>query len=297
VKACPTCGREIPEAASACETCEAWAAALAEPRPDDSAAPAPAAPAAGQTAPTAAATEQTEPAAGQSAPAAAAAKTAVAERPASQRRLALIAAAGIAAVGLTGFAISARGGSAPVPSAPSATPGPASLPAAAVKPAASTAPALTASSGVQTWNAENRAAWVGNRRRGAAFELLSENVVKTWLGPARPSLVIRCTAQTIDAFVITGSPLRIVPKVEGKTVTMSVDGEPMRSEQWMDADDRTAVFAPDAAAFVQRLLSARTLHFGYSPHGSSDVVAQFNVAGLDALISGAAKECGANPRR
>jgi hypothetical protein len=60
----------------------------------------------------------------------------------------------------------------------------------------------------------------------------------------------------------------------------------------VDADDRTAVFAPDPAAFVQRLRNGRSLAFGYSPHNSTDVVAQFNVAGIDPLIgAAAAKEC------
>jgi hypothetical protein len=104
-------------------------------------------------------------------------------------------------------------------------------------------------------------------------------------------MVVRCESHSIDAFVVTGSPLKITSRADGKAVTISIDGEPARTEQWNDADDRTAVFAPDAAAFVQRLRKGHTVNFGYSPHNSSDVVAQFNVAGLDALIGAASKEC------
>ena len=136
--------------------------------------------------------------------------------------------------------------------------------------------------------------WQGNHRRGAAtFELAAENAVKTWFGPARASLVVRCTARSIEAFVVTGSPMKIEPRVDGKTVTIRVDGEPVGTQRWIDSDDHTAVFAPDAAAFVQRLRKARSFDFGYSPHNSSDVVAQFNVVGIDGLIGAASRECGA----
>jgi hypothetical protein len=201
----------------------------------------------------------------------------------SRRQLTFIAAA-VAAVALTGFAMSARGGSPPDVS------GVAIAPAAHATPPPPSAPPATA---VQRWSTENQASWLENRRRGAAFELLSENIVKTSFGPARPTLVIRCTSQRIEAFVITGSPMKIDPRVDGKTVTISMDGEPVRTEHWTDSDDRKAVFAPDAAAFTQRLRTARTLQFGYSPHNSSDVVAQFHVAGLDALIGAAPRHCGA----
>jgi hypothetical protein len=201
----------------------------------------------------------------------------------SRRHLTLIAAA-VAAVALTGFALSARGGAPPNAS------GVAAAPAAHVAPPA---PPATAETAMQTWSTENQASWLDGRRRGAAFELLSENIVKTTFGPARPTLVIRCESQRIEAFVVTGSPMRIDPRVEGKSVMISVDGEPIRKEHWADSDDRKAVFAPDAAAFTQRLRTARTLHFGYSPHNSSDVVAQFHVPGIDGLLGAAARHCGA----
>ena len=90
VKACPTCGREVAESVSVCDSCEAWATALVEARPEDDTARI-------STAPTAEATALV-----------AAAKPA----PASHRQLTLIAAGGVAVVALTGFAISTRGGSA-----------------------------------------------------------------------------------------------------------------------------------------------------------------------------------------
>ena len=260
MKPCPTCGREITDAASVCESCEAWAAALVDTRPPDTA----------------------ESAGAEAAPASGGAVTAAKRtKPAGRRELLFIGAAAIA-VALTGFALFGGGSSSSAPAAKAATP---------AAPAAPAAPATPA--GVQTWSAENQSAWLGNRRRGAAFELPAENIVKTWFGPVRPSLVVRCVEHKMEAFVFVGSPMKIEPRVEGKTVTISVDGEPMRTEHWPDSDDHDALFAPDSAAFTERLRQARTLQFGWSPHNSSDVVAQFYVPGLDALIGAASKECSA----
>ena len=269
MKHCPTCGREIAEPASVCEACEAWAAALVQPRPADDDF--------GEFQP------QSEP---DPAPAAVPARPSAA--PAPPRRRVLVIAGSVGAVAVIAMAIGfARGGSA---SNGSATP--AGTPAAAAAPAASAPPAPA---GVQRWSTENQAMWVGNRRRAAAFELPAENIVKTWFGPVRPTLVVRCTAGEIETFVFTGSSMKIEPRAEGKTVTLSVDGEPMRTERWPDSDNHDALFAPDAPAFAQRLRQARTLRFGYSPHNSADVVAEFYVNGLDALIGGASKQCTAPP--
>ena len=199
VKACPTCGREVAESVSVCDSCEAWATALVAARPDDDTARSSKAP----TAETNALVVAAKPA-----PAA------------SHRQLTLIAA-GVAVVALTGFAISARGGSASNASDAVAAP------ATDVRPAPPTAPAPPAAPAVQTWSTEKHATSPGNRRRGATFELAAENVVKTWFGPARASLVVRCTARSIEAFVVPGSPIKIEPRVDGRTVTIRLDGEPV----------------------------------------------------------------------
>ena len=271
VKHCPTCAREIADSARVCDACEAWAAAFVKSAPDK-----------GPVSAEALAVDAAAPVAETDAAAPAAAPRA--------RRQVMIAAGAVAAVALTGFvAISSRAGARPAPTTP-ATGSPAPAPAAAVSAAP---PAADTTGLVQTWSTHDQASWLDNPRRGAAFELLSENVVKTWLGPVRPLLVVRCVSQRIEAFVVTGAPMKLDPRVEGKAVTISVDGESARTEHWVDSERHTSVFAPDAASFISRLRGARSLQFGYSPHNSGDVVAQFHVAGLDALINGAARHCGA----
>ena len=79
---------------------------------------------------------------------------------------------------------------------------------------------------------------------------------------------------------------------ENRAAGGSLDAEPVKTERWPDSDDHDALFAPDGAAFADRLVHAQTLRFGYSPHNASDVVAQFHVSGFAALIEPVAKECG-----
>jgi len=153
---------------------------------------------------------------------------------------------------------------------------------------------LPATSSAENWNGSNRKFWLGNQK-GAAFELLSENKVSTFFGPTQPVLVVRCSSRMAEAFVYTRSPTKIEPHAEGKTVTVSIDGEPAKTERWSDSDDRVALFSPDGAAFAHRLMHASTLRFGYSPHNADDVVAQFHIAGLAELLNPVARQCGWTP--
>jgi hypothetical protein len=194
----------------------------------------------------------------------------------------LIAAAAMGAAVLTFVVMALR-------SEPSPTLSAASGAAAAARP--SSAAVLPAASAVQRWSADNRAAWLGNQR-GVAFELLAENKVNTWFGLTQPVLVVRCASRATEVFVHTRTAMKIEPYAEGKTVTVSIDGEPTRTERWSDSDDRVELFAPDGAAFAQRLLHGNTLRFGYSPHNAADVVAQFHITGLAELLEPAARECG-----
>jgi hypothetical protein len=194
----------------------------------------------------------------------------------------LVAAAAIGAAMIIFALMVLRGGPSPTLSAAPATV------AASKHPAAEVLPATSAK---ETWNAGNRVQWLGNQR-GAAFELLSENTVSTWFGPTQPKLVVRCASRTTEVLVYTQSPTKIEPNVEGKTVTVSIDGEPAKNERWADSDDRRGLFTLDGAAFARRLLHAQTLRFGYSPANAADVVAQFHVAGLAELLKPVARDCG-----
>jgi hypothetical protein len=145
------------------------------------------------------------------------------------------------------------------------------------------------------WSSERQAQWIGNRRHAAAFELPANNTVSIWMGRVRPVLVVRCVEKKTEVFVFTGSAIKIEPNTEDHTVTYGFDDGVALNERWPDSAEHDALFAPDGFAFAARLLQARTMKFGFTPHNAEPVVAQFRVSGLGPLIDPVARECGSTP--
>jgi hypothetical protein len=299
LKHCSSCGREIAESLTLCEQCERWAedpvgAPAVDAAPSNLPPPAGVAPPAPVVAvPPVRAAVAVPPApavrAAVAVPPAPAVRAAVAASPASGRRLGrrelLVILVAVVGGGIITFAlISTRGPAAEVAAA--------RVEAPARKPSAPSAPPAAAAT--QKWGSDNRAHWLGNERHAAAFELPAENTVPIWMNQVRPMLVVRCAAKRTEVFVSTGSALMMEPNTEDHTVTFRFDDEPERTERWPDSADHDALFTPDGAAFARRVISARTMRFGYTPHNAAPVVARFEVSGLGELVEAFAKECGWN---
>lgn len=154
-------------------------------------------------------------------------------------------------------------------------------------------PALqTAAVATRAWSSERRAYWTANQRNSVAFELPAENTVTVWLNQVRPLLIVRCLSRKTEAFVFTGSSLKIEPQTEDHTVSFRFDDEQETTMRWPDSSEHDALFAPDPRGFAERLMHARTLRFGYTPHNAAPVEAHFQVSGLTELFAPAAKNCG-----
>ena len=154
-----------------------------------------------------------------------------------------------------------------------------------------TAPSGTASQ----WT--SNPAWVGGERRAAAFEVPSTSRVQVWMRRVQPMLVVRCRANTLEAFVFTDSAAKMEPQDQDHTVRVQFDGQAAVSERWPDSSEHDALFARDPQTFVRQLLAASTLQFSFSPHNADSVVAVFNVAGLQDHLATAAKSCGLKAAR
>jgi hypothetical protein len=137
------------------------------------------------------------------------------------------------------------------------------------------------------------ARWVSDRR-SVAFELKSNNRVNVWMGQVQPLLVVRCVANRTEAFVYTETAARIEPGKEDRAVRVRLDDEPYADERWLDSDEHKGLFVPQARAFTQRLMNARTLRFQFTPHNAETAEVQFSVAGLRDLMSPVQKKCGWN---
>ena len=141
------------------------------------------------------------------------------------------------------------------------------------------------------WSAARRELWLGDRRKGIAYDVTANEPVGAWMKNVRPILVVRCTKGTMETFVVTDTAAQIEPKSENHTVTLRFDDQPPTTERWPDSAEHDALFAPDGAAFAARIAAARELQFGFIPHNSSPVVARFYVADLAPLLEPAAKHC------
>jgi hypothetical protein len=255
VKHCGSCGRDIPDSSTLCEPCAAWAGEHVTPASASSVASTP--------------SKASPPAE---------------SRGVSRRDLVVILVAIAAGSVLTLGLLLTRG----VPSAPvAAAQGTVAKPQRPVVAGPPRASAVT-----QAWSSQRRAYWTGNQRHSAAFELPAENIVPIWMNQVRPMLIVRCLSKKTEAFVFTGSALKIEPQTEDHTVSFRFDNEQETTMRWPDSAEHDALFAPDAAAFAQRLIHAHTLRFGYTPHNAQPVEAHFEVSGLGALIEPVAKECG-----
>ena len=156
----------------------------------------------------------------------------------------------------------------------------------------SASPGEKSSVATPQWSAGNREMWVGNQKDGVAYEVAAENMVNVWMRTVRPVLVVRCVRGATEVFVVTDSATRMEAQTEDHTVAFSLDGGGETRELWPDSADHDALFAPDGAGFARRLVRARTLQFGFTPHNAQPAVARFHVAGLEALLAPAAKDCG-----
>ena len=112
------------------------------------------------------------------------------------------------------------------------------------------------------------------------------------VGDTMPTRDFPIMAKKTEAFVYTGSALRIEPNTEDHTVNFRFDDEPSHPEHWPDSAEHDALFAPDAVAFARRVMNAHSLRFGYHPHNAEPVEAVFEVSGLTELFGPSAKDCG-----
>jgi hypothetical protein len=138
----------------------------------------------------------------------------------------------------------------------------------------------------------NNGAWTGSARKAAAFELAARNETQVWMKTVRPLLIVRCINGRTDAFVYTDSPAAMEVQDEDHTVRISFDGDTGHTARWPDSSEHDALFAPNGAAFAARLLKARTLRFGYTPHNAAPVVAHFDLPGLSDQLAAAGRACG-----
>lgn len=203
-------------------------------------------------------------------------------RTAGGRQLAALAVAGVlvGAAAVVGLLASLRNSA----SAPAASGG-------AATPAASTAAGSASSNSAVEAPGDWTVTTSRTRRMPVVtFELMADNDIGLVDRRTRPVLVLRCST-TFEAFVVTGGAAAIEGNDHRHTVAIGFNGSAPGAEQWLDSEERDALFAPEPAAFARRLASARTMRFEFVPFGAPRAAAEFNVRGFDALAAKMPKTC------
>jgi hypothetical protein len=107
----------------------------------------------------------------------------------------------------------------------------------------------------------------------------------------RPVLAARCISRHTEVFVVLGTAPSIENGGDMHTVRVGLDDEPDVEQQWLDSTDMQALFAPDAAAFAARMVTARRLRFAFKPFNAPPVAVEFDVHGFEGPLAAMAKTC------
>jgi hypothetical protein len=163
-------------------------------------------------------------------------------------------------------------------------------------PAAAVTPVLPAgavdSIPAPTWAGARRASWARDGSKTIAFHLAATRDLPVWMNKARPVLAARCLYRATEVFVMLDTSARFEDDADRRTVRVQWDDEPASVQQWGVSESGKELFAPDAKAFMARMVSARRLQFGFTPFNAEPVTADFAVAGFDqlqGLVSGTCK--------
>jgi hypothetical protein len=121
-------------------------------------------------------------------------------------------------------------------------------------------------------------------KRGITLTLRASSAIEGILGPATPSMIIRCTEEKLDVYV---NSTRVLDSDadDDTDVRLRYDNTPPVSEEWTTSTDHTSAFAKDPGGFVLgRILDTRVFKIELSPFDAAPVVATFQPFGLRSLL-------------
>lgn len=141
------------------------------------------------------------------------------------------------------------------------------------------------------WVRTRQPQWATDGSRTMGFELAAERDVAVFRDRVRPILAARCISRQIQMFVVLGASLSVEGADDRHSVTVGIDDEPEAEQRWEESADKQGVFAPDGRSLADRLVTAHTLRFGFTPYSARRATAEFNVSGFDQPLAAMARAC------
>lgn len=126
---------------------------------------------------------------------------------------------------------------------------------------------------------------------GVILTLRASSPIPGIIGPAIPSLIIRCSEGELVAYVNSERVLDSDLDDDTSVRLRYDDSEPV-SEEWSISTDHTSAFAADPGAFVLgKILNARIFRIELQPFDAAPIVAVFRPAGLRGFLPRLRKAC------
>ena len=127
----------------------------------------------------------------------------------------------------------------------------------------------------------------------ALLVLEAEEENERRFGKFRSTLFLRCKKGLPEAYFTTDGPVQsIYGDWDRSYVRVRLDnGEPRRLRAH-ESTSGSALFFPDAGRFIDQLKSAKRLLVGWTPHGMTELVTEFDVHGLDEHLDHLKSACG-----
>jgi hypothetical protein len=104
----------------------------------------------------------------------------------------------------------------------------------------------------------------------------------------RPSLVIRCRQNRLEAYVATEV---MAQGVEEIPVRWRLDTSPIHTEAWTESTSYRALFAPSPRLFIEALLRGQRLLFEFTRFQASEALVHFDIRGIQHHLSKVAAAC------
>jgi hypothetical protein len=134
--------------------------------------------------------------------------------------------------------------------------------------------------------------------RTVHYQINADDTISGWLTEKTPILVARCYERKVEAFLVTGMPMRPeLGKFQKYTVRLRFDDGSPRTEVWDDSTDDKAIFAPQPSAFLKRVEKAKILRMEVTPFNANPGVATFHFGGFAGPLAAINEACRGKRKR
>ena len=143
---------------------------------------------------------------------------------------------------------------------------------------------------------KNKGKWVVSESKSEIDDTLtvtmmldaSDNIVNPYGQFSRPTLILRCSENTTNAYINWDMFLGM----DSIKVLTRIDKQKAKTRSWYISTDNKAAFAPKNIAFIRSLFGHEKLLQQLTPYSESPKTASFEIGGLKEAIKPLRKACG-----